>query len=149
MPESGQVQDLVATLLAENNAFDVFHVNLVAASNDTNTTFTNNTITDLGLVNLVWTGGNGTFNGTGDNSTWTGWNNTWTTGNSTFNSSLNFLLFQAGTDRSEGECGQAQANTAASLDFSSNSCLTELKPLCMRETGSGEALFILLCYLMD
>ena len=30
-----------------------------------------------------------------------------------------------------------QSNAAGTLDFNSNDCLVDLKPLCMRETGSG------------
>ena len=109
IPQSGQIQDFIAKLLLDNGALDVFHVNL--ASNNTNLTDSSNIILDT--EELLWIH------------------------NDSF--SLDIDLYQQGTDKNEGDCGQMQANSAGTLDFDSNDCLVDLKPLCMRTTGSGIA----------
>ena len=107
IPQSGQIQDFIAKTLLDNGALEVFHVNL--ASNNTNLTDSSNIILDT--EELLWIH------------------------NDSF--SLNIDLYQQGTDKNDGDCGQMQANSAGTLDFDSNDCLTNLKPLCMRKTGSG------------
>ena len=108
IPQEGQIQDFIAKILLDNEALDIFHVNL--ASNNTNRTDSSSAIIET--EQLLWIH------------------------NDSF--SLDIDLYQQGTDKNVGgDCGQMQANTEGTLDFDSNDCLTELKPLCMRETGSG------------
>ena len=108
IPQEGQIQEFVAKILRDNNALDAFHVNL--ASNNTNRTDSINTIQDTDQ--LLWIHSD--------------------------SFSLDVDLYQEGTDKNEGgDCGQMQSNSEGTLDFNSNDCLVDLKPLCMRETGSG------------
>ena len=109
IPQSGQIQDFTATTLLDNGALDVFHVDLASS----NTNWTNSSGTILDTEQLLWIHNDSFI--------------------------LDVDLYQEGTDKNEGDCGQMQANSAETLDFNSNDCLVDLKPLCMRTTGSGIA----------
>ena len=113
IPQSGQIQNLIADILVGNNVTDLFHVNLFISpiSNTTRHICSDCAIQEIepSGQRLEWLEGD--------------------------TSPLDIQIYQEGTGESLGNCGQFQAADGGSLSISSNNCSVKLKPLCMRRSN--------------
>ena len=113
IPQSGQIQNLIADILIGNNVTDMFHVNLFI-SPTSNTT--RHICSDCAIPEIEPSGQK----------------LEWLEGDT---SPLDIQIYQDGTGESLGNCGQFQAADGGSLSISSNNCSVKLKPLCLRRSS--------------